>query len=455
MKTFLPLLFALSLCSGTSQPWAEAKLPETLEECLELGLARSDRLQAAVLEAHIAAAKLGEMKAKRLPSLTLRSAYSRLSEEETGEITLPPPSSATIDLAPEILNEYSLGVSLKQPLFTGLHIRSSIEQSRHLSRASLQEVRSERNDLVYEIRTAFWSLMEARENLRIVEERIELVKVYLQDVKNRKQQGLSTRNDVLKVEMQLAEARLKAVEAGNALILSRARLNLLLGLPEDTVLLLRIQFRHQKEPPGILDPLLDEARKERPELRALHQHILAGEEGLTLNRSGWYPNLYLTGGYLWARPNPRLFPQEDRFEGTWELGLTASLDVGRWTALPHQTRQAVARLEQSRARLEALEDAVALEVIQSSLALTGSREEVEASSLMIQQAEESLRITREKFENGLALSSELLDEEIALLEARLKRFRARSSIEKAWASLQRAVGKSLETAGGSPCHPCP
>lgn len=166
----------------------------------------------------------------------------------------------------------------------------------------------------------------------------------------------------------------------------------------------------------------------------------AGEAGVTFARSGWFPQIYLTGNYYYARPNPRIVPTLDRFKDTWDIGVTASFDIWNWGSTIHQTEQAQAQLAQVQDALEQLEDAITLEVTQHFLELKKAKERIAVSEKAVSQAEENYRVTNEKFKLGLASNSDLLDAEVALLQAKTNYTQSLVDYELAQARLQKSLG---------------
>ena len=162
--------------------------------------------------------------------------------------------------------------------------------------------------------------------------------------------------------------------------------------------------------------------------------------GVKAARSGFFPQVYLSGNYYYLRPNPRILPSLDRFKGTWDLGVSVSFDVWNWGQTKRQAEQAEARLGQAREARKALEDQAVLEVTQCRLSLARAGEKVRVAGQAVGQAEENLRVTRERFKQGVALSSDVLDAEVALLQAKLGRTQAAIDRVLAQARLEKALG---------------
>ena len=432
---FSLLLIAAAAAAGTGKAFPERR---TLEECLELGLRSSKALHAAQLRVRALEAGYDEARTARLPSLALGARYSRLSPLAAGTITLPAPVGP-ISLYPAIEDTFALTASLQQPLWSGLRIRSAIEQARAAREEGAMALLQQRADLVYQIQAAFWELAKAGEALKVIRENIARVNAHLEEIQNFYSQGLATYNEVLRGRMQLADSALRELEAGNDQALLQARLAVLIGLPADSVIAPEYSLEDDGPPADPGDA--SAAVQRRPEVGAARQRLAAAQAAVAAARSGWYPSVFLTGGYQYALPNPRQFPPQAEFTPTWDLGIAASVDVGRWPAVARRSAQALAQEGQAREALGQLQDSVELELIQARLALKKNEERIRVARQLVEQAEENRKIAGERYKNGLALASELLDAETARLEGGLELSRARIDLRIARAALARALGQ--------------
>ncbi len=190
------------------------------------------------------------------------------------------------------------------------------------------------------------------------------------------------------------------------------------------------------------DPgLLEKALARRPEPRAMDLRVKAGEAGVAVARSAWYPQVYLAGNYYDLRPNPRLLPAKDKFYSTWDVSLNVSMDLWNWGATARQTDQARARLAQARDALGMVKDAVALELRQCRLDLAAARAKIGVAREAVTQAEENLRVARERFREGVALNTDGLDAEVLALQSRTSLIQALVDNELAGARFRKALGE--------------
>jgi len=416
----------------------------TLDEAIRLGRERSRTLKVSAAKVDAAQAKADEVSTALLPAVRAEANYKRASEVDPFQIQFPGAPQPTV-ISPVVLNNYNVAVGVSQPIFLGFRLRSNARAAASMAEVARSDYRSSEADLVLGITAAYWTLHQTRETTRLTRQNVERLTRYVEDVEKLMKAGLATTNDLLKIQVQLSSARLTLIDATIDARLALMNLNNVIGRPlEADVELTSAPGLDRRDAKGLpedpLAPAIDRAFDARPELEAMHYRIEASKEGVTAAQAGWWPQLALVGSYLYSRPNPRIFPTRDMFIGTWEVGLRLQWDVWTWMTPAYQTEQAVAMVRQNELQLEQMKENISLEVHRSALGLRRAREKVEVAELGVQQAEENLRSTTEKFKNGLATSTDLLDADVAALQSRTSLTGALVEFEMARATFVRATG---------------
>lgn len=441
------LVLAIALALPLSA-WAQ-KRSLSLDEAVAAGLEASPSLHASRMKVEASAARAREVAAGGLPSLKLGAGYARLSEVPPFAVRIPgSPEPFVVSQSYE--NSWNLRLSVQQPLFTGYRLEAGTESARMLEQSAGQDLAKDRSEFIFSVKSAYWGLSRARELGSVVAETIGQVKEHLKDVRAFFDQGLVTKNEVLRTELQLSNAELLAIDVRNGVEVARTSLNTLLGLPVDTEIALTttaesLAARAPDAGPAANDAaasktLIETALAARPELKSAEFRIKATEAGLKAARSGWYPQVSLAGNYYYQRPNPRYMPVQDVFHGTWDVGLSVSFDIWNWGQTKSQTEQAKSQLAQARDAHKLLEDMAVLDVTQSRLALAQARDKLRIAGQAVGQAEENLRTFRERFRQGVALNSEVIDAELLLFQAKIARTQAAIDLVLAQARLEKAMG---------------
>ncbi len=446
MRKSLCALLALLFLAPAAR--AQRK-PLSLDEAVAAALEASPALHASRMKAESSAARSREVAASRLPSLRLGAGYTRLSEVPPFEVTLPI-SPTPIVVSQNYFNNWNLRLAVQQPVFSGFRLEAGAESARMLERSAGFDLAKDRSELVFAVKSAYWALARAREYEAVVAETIGQVREHFKDVRAFFDQGLLVKNEVLRTEIQLSSAELARIDAENAVEVARTALNTLIGWPVGTDIELATSAESQASRVPAPDEaggeaaaaqaLIDTALAGRPELQAAGFRIRASEAGLKAAKAGWYPQVSLAGNFYYLRPNARYMPALDRFKSTWDVGLAVSFDLWNWGQTKNQAEQARAQLAQARDARELLEDQAVLEVTQSRLALTQARRKIEVAAAAVGQADENLRLVRERFRQGVALNADVLDAEVFSLQAKTAKVQAAIDLVLAQARLEKALG---------------
>ncbi len=421
--------------------FAQDKVTLTLDQSIQTGLQNSRRINSSKMKIKSADAKVSEINSSRLPSLSFNGSYTRLSNIDPFSISTP---FGDFDLTQNINNNYNLKLSLQQPIFTGFKLKSAYEIAEFNSMAVKEEYSQTEQQLILDIKTAYWNLYKANKIKKVVDENVDQIKAHLKDAENLFNQGLATNSDLLKVKVQLAEAQLRQIDAKNAVKLAMTNLSNIIELPLTTEIEVSEELPAETDGIDSLENLTAMALDNRPELKAMSYRVKASETGIDLAQSGWFPQVYLVGDYYYSNPNSRYFPVEKKFKDSWDVSVSLSFDIWNWNKTGNQTTEAEADFEQAKDGYKILKDAVTLQVTQNYLNLEQAKEKLVVSKTSVEQAEENYRVASELFKQGLMTNSDLLDVEVALLQTKSNNVQTIVDYEIAKANLERATGeKSL------------
>jgi outer membrane protein TolC len=409
--------------------WSQAPLELSVEEAVERALESDHSLSAGRQRKAAADSALAAARSSRLPELSLTGRYARIEEQEPLQVDTP---SGTLEIGESFSDATSVELALMQPLFLGGRLSSRVEQSDSLSEAATLEQLWRRTSVKLELYRAYWRLVEARLRQDAFAERRDQVAANLETIRRRFQEGLVTQNEVLSVEMGLAQAELELVEAENALALASADLAVRIGEDPGRLILPSSDLPSRSDTIPDLEVLVERGLAQRPDLAALRRQLNARARGVEIARSGLYPELFVTGQYRYARPNEALFPPPDSFEDSWQIGVMGRINLGSMPATIHQTREAEANRQATYHSVAAAEERLRLEVRRAYLSWGSSRQRVHLGRTMVRQAEENLANTAVRVDNGTALNEDLLDAQVDLLEARLALTAAVVERELAW-----------------------
>lgn len=409
----------------------------SLDDCIKIGVENNKALKISKSKILSTKERLNEIKTAQLPTLRLNGSYSRLSPVDPFQI-------GSMQISPSILDNYSAKLSLSQPLFTGNRLSSNTELTEFNSLAAETDFSKDKNQLVLDIKVAYWNYAKSLKVKETIEKNMEQVRARLQDLENLYNNGLATNNEVLKVRVQLSNFEILLLDAINNIDVSLYNLNNILGIPVNTKLEPKAIIELKQPEIPKLDDLIKASKQNRSDLKSLDYRIKSGEAGITFSKAGWYPQLSFNANYLYANPNSRIFPSVDKFKGTWDLGITLTYDIWNWKLTSYQTKQAEANLEQIKITKELTENNIDLEVSQNYKSLISVTAKMKLTKETVEQAKENYRVTNEKYKSGLLLNSEVVDAETSLLLAEINNITTIADYLIVIARLEKSIENTLK-----------
>ena len=423
---------------------AAAQTPLTLEEAIAQGLANSHRL--AELQARGEAAEYAaEGRHDALfPVVSLQGGYVRTNHVEEFAVITPGPSRQVV--YPDIPDNYRTRLDLQWPIYTGGRTDALFRAATAERAAAGKDLDAARADLRLEITRAFYAALTARDTEDVLRRSLEAADAHLRDVRSRFASGLIPPNDVSSAEAQVSHERVLAVEASTLRGVAEADLQRLIGAAPGPIVLVDpkpvdgSRFSTVTEGTAVAD-LIARALRSRPERQALEQRAASADFRAAAVSSSRWPQVGVASGFDYANPQPRNFPRTDEWATAWDasINFTWTLwDGGRRKA---ETGEARANAAALRTRVGSFDRDVTFEVRTRALELASSRQAVAAADDGVRAATEAERVVTQRYRAGVATTTDVLDAQVARLQAELDRTRAAANVRLAEARLERAVGQ--------------
>jgi outer membrane protein TolC len=413
----------------------------TLAEARARALDTSHRLaEARAREAATLAAVDARVAADR-PLLSAIAGYTRTNHVAEFAVPAATEGGLTRILYPDVPDNYRTRLDVQWGIYTGGRTDALIRASRAEAETASAETAVARADLRLEVSRAFWAVVTGRATVNVLEQALARAQANVADARARLAAGLVPPNEVATAEAQAARQQMLLVEARNLRDVASADLARLVGAAPGQQVEPQAALEDAAAPPAARDMLAAEARQQRAERRVLEQRIDIAGASRSAALSARRPQVAVTGGVDYARPNPRIFPRADRWDDSWDAGITLNWslwDGGRASA---DAAQATYQGEAARQRLLEFDSVLSVEVTQRSLEISSGQAAVAAADEAIRAATEARRVVGERFRAGVIPQSDVLDADLALLQAELDRTRALANVRLAEARLDRAVGR--------------
>ncbi|MBC8041239.1 MAG: TolC family protein, partial [Opitutaceae bacterium] len=371
-----------------------------------------------------------EVKAQAIPNVSLNSSYLKQADD----LTTPGRTD----------QDWSIALEARQALYSGGGIKAALDVQKISREAAVLDLKAIINDALLLVRTRYYDVLLAREQILVQEQSVQLLNEQLQNAKNRFEAGTVSNFEVLRAEVELANAQPALITARNRKRRSIDLLRQAIGYRNTTSenLLKTPEFIGTLDFQPVtydLQQSLDSARTNRPDLLRLEKVAKASEAGITIAKSSYLPTLDLVGGYQVVK-NATSDNFRDSLDG-WVVGVQSSWAIfdGRATA----GRVAQARSQFRQAELSVGEQSLAVEVeVRTALSsLQEAGELAEAATKVVAQAEESLRLADARYGAGSATQLDVLQARVSLTQSRTNQLEANYRYNVALATVRRALGE--------------
>jgi outer membrane protein TolC len=432
MKFSRKFLFALFTVLSVQLVLAQDTRPITLREAVELSIRNSKQLKISGARVEESSAALKEAQEKILPDAKASGAYMWLS---SANVNLKSSSSTNGGGSPKVSQALYGIVNASLPIYTGGRIRYGIESSRFLAEAAKLDAETDRDAVVMNTVEAYVNLYKAKAAVDLVNENLGQARQRVKELTSLEKNGVLARNDLLKAELQASNTELSLLEVENNWQLANINMNLMLGLPDKTVLQPDSSMINEVISLQPLETYVQSAEKNRKELESVGLKTQAAQSGVKATKGELYPSLALTGGYVAAD-----IPKVLTITNAVNIGVGFSYNIGSLWKTKSKLQGAEARVKQLAATRELMSDQVRLQVNRAYLNWLNSQKKIEVYQKAVEQASENYRIIKNKYNNSLATTTELLDADVAQLQAGMNLLFSRADAVVVYNQLLQAAG---------------
>lgn len=372
---------------------------ETLEQAWNSAIANNHRIKAAQASTSAYDQQLYAAEGQRLPSVNLNAGYTQLSVNPAAKAEFAG-GSAQFPVSQD--RYFKTQAMVTVPLYSSGVVSHNINAAEATLEAAKQTEASTVLDLKMQIAEAYIAVLRSEGSLQVATSHVASMVAHSKDANNRFSQGIVARNDVLAATVEQANAQQKVVQVSNQIDIAKARYNQLLN--RNLAAEVKLIPHFPKLPQGSLKELSDTALKQRPELNVLTQQIESLEQQAQSVSSGLLPQISVNGGYQYEQNRYQVH------EGMWmvNIGMQWKLFDG---STRHKSdaivRQAIALKEQS----DELMSIIGLQVRQAWLDTQETQKRIEVAKQTIAQANENLKVSTDRYQQGLATNTELLKAE--------------------------------------------
>ncbi|GGK25897.1 transporter [Yeosuana aromativorans] len=412
--------------------------PITLEEAVQMALQNSDASKLADTKVLSAQNELNVTKNLQYPDVKLSGQYLYLANANvdlkinTGNNSGS--SNTGNNNAPNV-HQLLLGqANVSLPLFSGFKLNNTIKASESLYKAADYKSKNDKEQLSLEVINDYLSLYKARQTIILIETNLKSAHQRVVDFSAKEQNGLLARNDLLKAQIQESNIELSLEDAKKNEAILNYRLAMLLKLPEGTKTdIVAPEF-------GLVSnqPVTDVIN--RNDLEALRYQEQAAEQQIKVAKSKYFPSLALSGGYIALDLQNAL-----TVTNAMNIGIGVSYNLSDLFKAKSDVRLAKTKTKELQYTINMKTDQIKVDIenAKQDYQLAIKKYHVYTESQI--QAEENYRIVKDKYDNGLADTNDLLEADVDQLQAKLNVAYAKAGITQKYYELLAAQGQLNNT----------
>lgn len=423
-----PLILLGISCIGISSLKAQEKTSLTLDEAIHLAWNKSNEVALADTKVATKKLELQAVKNYGYPDLKISGQYQRLTK---ASIDIKSNNSSSTSEPAPVVDRLMLGqVNASLPLFNGFKLKNNIKESEHLYQAESANALQTKEEVAMKVINFYAGLYKAQKTVGLIKENIKSAQQRASDFLELEKNGIIPRNDLLKAQLQVSKLQLSLDSAISDWNTVSYELASFLKLDPKTNLEVResdfVNFQMDNVPQNETTAL-----ENRKDLEAIRLEEKASLDNIKIARSGYYPSLSLIGGYTALNLKNVVTVQN-----AMNVGVGLSYDLSGILKNGTHVKIAQSKAQEVQNTEALLTDYIKIQVQKAKedyeLALKQGGVYREA----VEQASENYRIIKDKYDNGLSDTNDLLEADVEQLSAKINQTLAKAnSIQKYYALL--------------------
>jgi outer membrane protein TolC len=426
----LAIFLILSRCSGAlfADTDIKSNAPLTLQQCIETALENNPEAAASRWDATAAGFRYDQAKAGLMPSMNIEAGHSRFLDQQrlvaaryNGE-----PGEFDRDM-------FRGDLIIRMQIFTGGRIENEIKAADLLRKAEENKLARTLDEIVLNVSAIFYSMLGQDKVIESLGFSINVLEEHLKQVSQLLSAQKASRLDYLRTEVRLADLRQNLVKEKNISAVQKRILVNLMGTEQDFKNL-SVSGRLIFEPVQLqAEPLISQAFDTRSDYLGAKAKAEAQVRKIAAAKSAYLPQVSIQGSYGLRAD------MDGDLEDVGSLGITATIPIFDKKNDPKISEEE-AVLSAARERLRKLELQIRQDIETAILDIGSGAERIKAIEKAIEQAKESLRIERQKYDLGAGSMTDVLDAQSALLQSETAYYKAMADVNIAKVRLDWAAG---------------
>lgn len=428
MKTNSIIIYTCFLIGITG--FAQEKKTMSLKEAISIVITNSNEAVLANTKVTTSQLELETMKNNQYPSAKVSGQYMRLTNANvTSHLG---GAGSGLDVSQLLIGQ----ANVTMPVFSGFKLKNSINASENLYKAQTFSSSHTKEQLAIEVVELFANLYKSQEMVKLFQENLKSAQQRTKDFSAMVDNGLMARNDLLKAQLQESNIQLSLDTAIKNVNIINYQLVTLLRLPEKTVIAIDINAVKS----DMAKNQLTNINGQRNDLEALSFQQKASEAGIKIAKAGYYPSLALTGGYIALDLKNTI-----TVTNAMNFGVGLNYDLASIFKNGKEVKLAKSKAEQTTQAIAILTDKIKEETQQAEENYNLSLKQNKVYALAVEQSDENYRIVKDKYDNSLSTTNDLLEADVQQLQSKINLALSQADIALKYYQLQFASGKLINS----------
>lgn len=405
----------------------EKNIDMTLDNCLKLALGNNPQINAAFQDILASDARIKQVWSNFFPTISWQTGYTRLRQLQLSDAL-----GQSLEF-----NYYLLGQISLQEMLYDFGVTQNQATIRKLDYEGYKKTfEAVVNDVIYQTKDAYYNVLYAYENRRVAQDTVDKYQLFYNQAKAFYLTGENPKVDVTIAETNLSNAKLKLIQAENAVNLAIAKLNNIMGVPyiERYDIVDKLQYKPVNMS---FEQAIDTARDSRPELKLAEIKVEGVNQTVKLTKKSFFPTLSFEGQY-------------QRGGKSWNSNY--GFNIGGYLTFPtinamlirNEIKEAKYLYDRELANARNTQNSIYLEIQNAYLKLEEKRNQLPVAILNVKQSRENYELSYGRYRVGEASPTELKDAENTYEQAQLTYYTALYEYNSARAELEKSIGKNIQ-----------
>ena len=431
------LLMVMIFFLGISSLSAQQKTSMSLRDAVSLSLEKSDEVGLANTKVATKGYELSTVKNNQYPDFKIAAQYLRLTNAEITQKGGGNPSGGT-----EIphVNQLLLGqANMNLPVFAGFRLKNNVVVSSQLYQAEKANAIYTQEEIAIRVIQYYADLYKSQKAVELLKENIKSSQQRVSDFKAMEENGLIARNDLLKAQLQVSKVQLSLDEAEKNVRMVNYYLVQLLKLSPETI----IEVSPENIDQNLFENKLyseDEALGNRKDLEAVHFLEKASESGIKVARSGYFPTIGLVAGYVALDLHNFV-----TVANALDFGVGINYNLASIFKNGKEVKAAKSRAMETQKQALILTDNIKSQIVNANEEYQLSLKQEKVYDESVTQANENFRIVKDKFDNGLSDTNDLLEADLQYLSTQINQADAKANVALQYYELLNTSGQLLKS----------